>query len=311
MDPEKKVEVPAVDDEAALDAELNKSIEDFKAGNEIKPTAEIKPEVKVEAPAAPGPTGATGPAEPKPQVEDPSKPPVEAKAEEGFEFRVPNKGKFESDESYELRIGLLDLVKRRKAATTPEAKAALSEEISKTKGQLKNLNSADKPINNLNKTVEEPKVEEEDPALKADRERLKALGGVTKEDVQEMARQERLQLDIKSTLDKFVDRTPEMKDPDVREVFFDFVNENYAWQGKSGKELLTILELARENMFKPSETIQDRVIKGANVAEKISAMGFQGNTDSKVQVSAEKRKDIDELKATGMSEEKAIELLSD
>jgi len=307
MDPEKKVDDPNLEDEAALDAELDKSLKEVRAGNELKPEASTKPENKDQ-----GPTGATGAAEPEKKEEDASKPPVaEDKKEEGYEFRVPNKGKFESDESYELRIQLLDQVKRRKSATTPEAKAALSEEISKTKGQLKNLNGADKSINNLNKTVEEPKVVEEDEATKADRERLKALGGATKDDVQEIVRQERLQLDIKSTLDKFVERTAEIKDSDVREVFFDFVDQNYAWQGKTGKELLTILELARENMFKPSETIQERVIKGANVAEKINAMGFSGNTGGKVEFSAEKKQSIEELKATGMSEEKAAELISD
>ncbi len=306
MDPEKKVDEPVVEDEAELDAELAKSIGAVRAGNELKPETETaKPEVKDE-----GATGATGDSKPKTEVEDPSKPPAEAKKEEGYEFRVPNKGKFESDESYELRIQLLDQVKRRKAATTPEAKAALSEEISKTKGKIQNANGSDKTINNLNKTVEEPKVEE-DEAMKADKERLKALGGATKDDVQEMVRQERLALDIKNTLDKFVDRTAEIKDLDVREVFFDFVDQNYAWQGKTGKELITILELARENMFKPSETIQDRVLKGANVQEKINAMNFAGGTGNKVEFSAEKRKDIEELKSTGMSEEKAAELLSD
>lgn len=307
MDPEKKVEEPKIEDESELDAELDKSIKEVRAGNELKPEASNKPENKDE-----GPTGETGDADPKDKVEDASKPPkAEDKKEEGYEFRVPNKGKFESDESFELRIQLLDQVKKRKLATTPEAKAALSEEIQKTKGQLKNLNGADKSINNLNKTVDDTKVIEEDEAMKADRERLKALGGMTKDEVREEMAQERLQLDIKNTLDRFVDRTAEMKDPDVREVFFDFVDRNYAWQGKTGKELLTILELARENMFKPSETIQERVIKGANVAEKINAMGFAGNTGNKVEFSADKKQSIEELKATGMSEEKAAELVSD
>lgn len=304
MEPETKVDVPAVDDEAELDASLKASIESVRAGNELAATPN-KPETKVEEkpgePAAPAP---------ETKVEDPSKPPVAENKEEDYEFRIPNKGKFESDESYELRIQLLDQVKRRKAAVTPEAKAALSEEISKTKGQLKNLNGTDKSINNLNKTVDEPKVDE-DPALVADRERLKQLGGVTKEDIAEMARQERIALDTKSTLDTFVERTTELKDADVREVFFDFVDANYNWQGKTGKELMTILELARENMFKPSETIQERVLKGANVAEKVNAMQFPGSTGNKVEISAEKRKDVEELKATGMSEEKALELLAD
>ena len=305
MDPEKKVEETKIDEDAELDAALNKSIEDFKAGNELAP-APAKLETKVEVKPV-----ETAKPELETKVEDKNKPLATEVKEEGYEFRVPNKGKFESNESYELRIQLLDQVKRRKAATTPELKAALSEEIAKSKGQIKNLNGSDKNINNLNKTVEEVKVEEEDPSLKADRERLKALGGVTKEDIQEIAKQERLQLDIKNTLDTFVTRTTELKDPDVREIFFDFVDANYNWQNKSGKDLMTVLELARENMFKPSESIQERVIKGAGVAEKINAMSFSGNTDSKIEISEDKRKSLKELTDTGMSEEKANELLSD
>jgi hypothetical protein len=102
-----------------------------------------------------------------------------------------------------------------------------------------------------------------------------------------------------------------LKDPDVREVFFDFVDANYNWQGKSGKDLITILELAKEAMFKPSESIEERVIKGANVQEKVNAMQFPGGTNGKQDFSPEMRKSIDEMKATGMSEEKAIALLSD
>jgi len=134
MEQENKVE-PVVEDDAALDAELDKSLNDMKAGNSPTPSAEVKT-VKEEE----GATGQTGDSSPTGQTGDAGKTPVVEKKEEGYEFRIPNKGKFESDESYELRIGLLDLVKKRKAATSPEAKQQLSEEIAKTKGQLKALN---------------------------------------------------------------------------------------------------------------------------------------------------------------------------
>jgi hypothetical protein len=74
---------------------------------------------------------------------------------------------------------------------------------------------------------------------------------------------------------------------------------------------MTVLELARENMFRPAETLQERVLKGANVQEKVNAMQFPGGTVTKADYSPEVRKSIDELKATGMSEEKALELLAD
>lgn len=302
MDPEKveNIEKP-VDDEAELDAALAANIEDFKAGKkpeEISDKPETKVEEKVDDPAAPAP---------ETKVEDTSTPPAEAKEGE-VDLRVPNQGKFESDESYAKRVDLFDLVKRRKAATTPEAKAKLAEEIQKTKGQIQNLNGADK-INNPN-PVEEKKVDE-DPALAADRETAKRLGLASKEDIQEVLRQERVAVETKNTLERFVEKHPEFKDEDVREVFFDFVDSNYNWKDKTGKDLTTVLELARENMFKPSETIQERVLKGANVAEKVNAMQFPGGTGGKVGLSADKKASLDELTATGMSEEKAMELISD
>src|SRR5690348_11609829 len=100
MDPETNNQV-IVDDESALDKELEESISAVKAGNVLAPapaepvTPEATPEV------APEVTPKEEPTSPAPTVED--------KKEEGYQFRIPNKGKFESDESYEKRIELLDL----------------------------------------------------------------------------------------------------------------------------------------------------------------------------------------------------------
>jgi len=314
---EKKIEAEVtppveVDDEAELDKVLEESINSVKAGNELIPPKE---EAKTEEPKEKTPEA--------PKSEDPSTPPVdeakpgeEKKPEEveGYDFRIPNKGKFESDESFEKRVELLDLVKKRKLAKTPEQREQISEEIKTAKSNLKTLNGTDRFVNPLNeKKAEEiePKPVEEDEALKADKERLKALGGATKEDIQEIVQQERLATEVKNTLDEFVGRHTELGDEDTREVFFDFVDSNYKWQGKSGRDLMTVLELARENMFKPSESIQERVLKGANVQEKVNAMQFPGGTVAKTEYSPEMQKSIEELVETGMSEEKAIELLSD
>lgn len=295
---EQDIKIETDGDEAALDAELNASIEAVKAGKELAQEVPIKTEGKVED----KPTTPT-------QEEDPSTSNPEDK-EKSYEFRIPNKGKFESDEAYEKRVELLDLVKRRKLADTPEKKEELSSQIKVTKNQLKNLNGFDKINNPLNNEVD-PSVDTEDPNWKNDRERLKSLGGVTKEEMAEYLRQERLAQEIKSSLETFVARHDKLKDDDTREVFFDFVDANYNWQGKSGKDLITVLELAKEAMFKESESIQERVIKGANVQEKINTMQFPGGTGGRQSFSPEMRKSIDEIKATGMSEEKAIALLSD
>ena len=300
------VDETAKAEEAELDKSLAESIESVKAGNVLTPPAKVEVEAKVEEKKEETPV--------VPKPEEASKPPVDEVKTKEYEFRVPNKGKFESDESYEKRIELLDLVKRRKLAKTDEQRQQLSAEIKTAKGQIKNLNGTDRFTNPLSqKAVEEtkPPVEPEDEALAADKERLKQLGGATKEDIEAIVQKERLAGEVKSTLDKFVDRHSELKDEDTREVFFDFVDSNYNWQNKSGKELMTVLELARENMFKPSESIQERVLKAANVQEKVNAMQFPGGTIAKTDYSPEMRKSIDEITATGMSEAKAIELLSD
>ena len=300
-----KVEIAAeVNDETELDKSLNESIASLQAGKELPPKEEVKPK-EPEAPTEPE----------APKAEDPSNPPVvEAKKDGEYDYRIPNKGKFESDESYEKRIELMDLVKKRKLAKTDEQKQQISEQIQTTKSQIKNLNGTDKLINPLNQKsgVEaEKKIDEEDETLKADKERLKQLGGATKEDIEEIIRKERQAVEVKGTLEKFVDRHAELKDEDTREVFFDFVDSNYNWQNKSGKELMTVLELARESMFKASETIQERVLKGADVQNKVNAMQFPGGTIAKQEYSPEMSNSIKELVATGLSEEKAIELLSD
>lgn len=301
-------------DETALDAELASSIAAVKAGQTIapqvqSPTVETDPTGPTgeEAPTGEssptGGTGSTGEGDGNPQPTGPT-------GED--EFRIPQKGKYETDEAYEKRIELFDLVKRRKAATTPEAKAALSEDIRKAKGDLRQLGNPGSSIN-------QPKTDvaptgptgEVDPALAADQARLKELGGATKEEVAEIIRQERIDQEVQSDLKKFVESSPQLKDEDVREVFFDFVDANYAWQGKSGKELRVLLSMAHDAMFRPSDTVQERVLKAAGVAEKVNAMQFPGGTGAPTTFSPEMKNSIDELKATGMSEEKAIELLSE
>jgi len=290
MEDEKKVD-EIVNEDAALDKELEDTLSNIKAGQVPQETPEVKPE------------------EETPKAEDNSTPPSEEKTE--LKLPLVSKNKFESDETYEKRAQLMELVAKRKVAKTDTQRENLSEQIKTTRTELAALNGTDKFINPLNSKSEVDTKGDEDPALKADRDRLKELGGATKEDIEQMIQKERQTAEVKQTLDSFVNRHPELGDEDTREVFFDFVDSNYNWQNKGGKDLMTVLELARESMFKPSETITERVLKGANVQEKVNAMQFPGGTVAKSDYSPEMRKSIDELKATGMSEEKALELLSD
>jgi hypothetical protein len=294
---------PVVDDETALDKELADSIASVQAGKPLAPAPE--------APTTPEVKSGETPVKPKEEPTSPAPATAPEVTSETPDLRIPNKGKFESDESFEKRVELFDLVKRRRAAVTPEQKQALSQQIQTAKGQMKTLNGSDKIINppNVAEPIVQPQVEDE--ATKADRERLKALGGVTKEDIANMLSERDTTANIKNTLEDFVKRHSELKDSDVREVFFDFVDSNYNWNGKTGKNLMTVLELARENMFKPSESIQERVLKGANVQEKVNAMQFPGGTTIRTELSAADKKSLDELKATGLSEEVALELMSE
>lgn len=298
-------------DEAALDAELAASIEQVKAGQTIAPqaqsqtgeTAPIGPTGEVAPTGEAGPTGGTGTAgEGTGDLQ-----PTGATGED--QFRVPQQGKYETDEAFEKRVELFDLVQRRRAAPTLEAKAKLSEDIKKAKGDLRQLGNSVSPI--IQQKVDGSPTGEVDPALAADQARLRQVGGATKEEVAEIIHQERVAQEIKSDIQKFVDSNPSLKDEDVREVFFDFVESNYAWEGKSGKDLRVILSMAHDAMFRPSDTIQERVLKAANVAEKVNAMQFPGGTGAQMTFSPEMKASIDELKATGMSEEKAIQLLSE
>lgn len=308
MSDETKVE-PAAEDESELDAALEASIAAVQAGETLEegPTGQT---------GETGPTGETGEESPTGETGSTGEAPTGEASPTGAtgeeEYRIPNKGKFESDEAYEKRIELFDLVKRRKAATTPEAKAALSTEISKAKGELKTLGGGERFIQPTGETGSTGETGEVDPDLLADQERLRALGGATKEDIAAIIAQTQHEATVRTDLQSFVGRHDELKDEDVREVFFDFVDQNYNWQGKSGKELTATLEMAYENMFRPSESVQDRVLKAAGVAEKVGAMQFPGGTGTTTPgLSPDKQKSVEELKATGMPEDKAIELLSD
>lgn len=314
-------------DEAALDREIEASQAAVKAGQAIgvkNPDGSVTPIAKTgeAAPTGPtgevaptgeaGPTGATG------EAGSTGEAPTGETSETGEtgeqEFRLPNKGKFESDEAYEKRVELFDLVKRRKAATSPEAKATLSEQIKKIKGDLITLGTSEKII--------QPKVEtapagatgatgEVDPTEAADLERLRKLGGATKEDVAAIIAQTQHDTQVRSDLETFVESHPALKDPDVREVFFAFVESNYNWQGKAGAPLKNVLEMAHDSYFQPAETLKSRVLKASEVQGKIGAMAFPGGTGTKTSYSTEMQKSLDEMRAAGMSEEKALELLSD
>lgn len=302
-------------DEAALDAALESSIAAVRAGQTLEAAPAATGQTGEAVPTGPtgetAPTGATGPTGDTGSTGEAATGETSATGATGEdEFRIPNQGKFESDEAYSKRVELFDLVKQRKAATDSAVKAQLTEKIKSAKGELKTLGGTERFIPSKDGEGATGATGEVDPELAADKERLKLLGGATKEEVEAIVARTAHEATIRSDVNNFVGAHPELKDEDVREVFFDWVDSNYLWQGKSGTALKSILEMAHDAYFKPTQSVQDRVLKAADVAGKVGAMAFPGGTGSKTSYSPEMKQSIDELKATGMSEDKAVELLS-
>lgn len=307
-------------DEATLDAELATSIAKVRAGETLAaapaPTGQTGEAVPT-GPTGSAPTGATGPTGNTGSTGEAATGETSATGTTGEdEFRIPNQGKFESDEAYAKRVELFDLVKQRRTATDPAVKAQLTEKIKSAKGELKSLGGSERFIpskvgeSSTGATGPSGATGEVDPDLAADKARLKALGGMTQEEFDQKLAERDHQVTVRSDVNNFVSSHPTLKDEDAREVFFDFVDNNYLWQGKSGNALKQTLEMAYEAYFRPKESVSDRVLKASDVAGKVGAMAFPGGTGSKQTHSPEVKQSIDELKATGMSEDKAIELLS-
>ena len=304
-----KIESDAIDEtelDASLESDLAKlrneeplaPVAEVKA--EIPVVAEVKPEAKIEVkvePPVPAPVAADPAAPILPKVDD-------------KEFKTPPKGPIESEETYQVRVELFKLIDARNKAKTPEEKAALTSKIAGTRQEMRAIGAkediknpnGDVPV--LKKTEEEVKAEAK---IETDKAYLKKIGAVTQEDLAA----ERFNSSVENTLKSFVDRHPEFQNQDTRDVFFDFVESNYAWKEKTGAPLMTVLELAREAMYKPSETLQERVLEGARVNEKINAMQFPGGTVVKAALTPAQQQSVDELKATGMSEAKALALISE
>lgn len=289
MEPEK---IEDNNDESVLDQELEASLNALKAETLVE---EVKPTETPEDPTSPD-SDEGKPSEIETETE------AVPKTEENKEFKPPVKGKFESEESFQKRIELANLVKQRKEARTAEDKDSIQKDIQNIRKDLSKLNS--KNINNsLNPDEVPPKTLNE-----LDQDEPEAT--VTIGEVERMLEEREFERSVKSTIQTFIERHETLKnDEDQREVFFDFVESDFNWQGKTGADLLRVLEMARETMFKPSESIQDRVLKSANVAEKVNAMQFPGGTITKPGLTPTQQKSVDEMVATGMSADKALELI--
>jgi len=236
------------------------------------------------------------------QNDDPNKELVEG-------FKAPVKGKFESDESFSIRKQLADLVLQRKSATSDEERQAISQKINSTRKEFSNLNNGN-GINRSQSSNDDnasPHVQSQDGTQDGDSSQKRPA---TIEDIERVFEEREMARGVSTTLESFIGRHPELQDEDTRQVYFDFVDANYNWQGKVGKDLMTVLELARENMFKPSETISERVLKSAGVQQKVNAMQFPGGSVVGPSYTPEQQKSIDELKDLGYSEKDALDMIT-
>lgn len=299
---EEKIETPEIvpeittteAEESAIDASINDSISKIRAENNVGDTKVPPVEVKTETPSAEVVT--------PPIVETP----VET-APEALDFtKPPTKGKFESDDSYNMRVNLFDLIKQRKQATTPAEKDAIQEQMTAIRREIGELARSSKS------SLLKPNNDDISPDIVPENNQNKTF---TQEDIDRIVEQKlqsrQSSIETKAVIDSFFDKHTEFKDQDVRDVFIEFFDSNYKIEGKAPKDVANVLDLARQAMFRPSETVQERILKAAGVAEKVNAMQFPGGTIVKDGLTPEQQKSIAEIVATGMSEQKARELILD
>lgn len=288
--PEADQVVITADEEKALDESINADIAKVKAENV---TETIPPTVKTST--------ETPPAEEVPPEKTPETQTEEQPALVDFK-EPPKKGKFESDESYSMRLNLFDLIKQRKEAQTPAEKDAIQSQMDAIRTEIREIATSKPSLQKTNDGVTPSQTDSQGkPLSQADIDAL----------IDQRLLNRQQQLDIRSVSDSFFTKHPEFKDQDVRAVFIEFFDSNYKIEGKTPKEAAAVLELAHQAMFRPNESVQERVIKAAGVQDRVNAMQFPGGTIVKSAISPADQKAIDEIVATGMSEEKARQLILD
>lgn len=228
----------------------------------------------------------------------------ESQGTDEFDFKQPTKGKFESEESYQLRLEIAERIKEKKTAKSEEERSEIQKEISELRKEFRFINnnrsqsfnrdSTDSDVQSRDETTQEK--------IEIDPQSLDKM-------VAEKVQSERVRIETESAITSFFDKYKDFKDNDVKQVFIDFFDSNYKIEGKNAKQVIQTLELARSAMFKPTESIQEKVIKSANVQQKVNAMQFPGGTIVRSGLNQEQEQSVKELMATGMSEDRARALI--
>lgn len=288
-----------IEDDSAFDAELTQQITQMAEQNgAAKPpeTVEpISPDTQVPSEAS----TVTPSAEEVPPVKiDEAQTPTEP-----YEFKQPVKGQFESEESFAMRQSLALLIANKKASNNPQEQEVIQNQIKEIRQDLKNLKPdiITKPSNHNDGTPSNVQPEEGYQASQTPEDIAKQ--------VLETIKIEQYNESMTNEVNSFLNKHPEFQDPAVRETFIEFFDENYKLEGKSPEQSRLVLELARQAMFRPDETIQERVLKAAGVQNQVNAMQFPGGTVVKQALPKHQQDSIDEMVKAGISEERAKELI--
>ncbi len=288
------------DENIALDADLDAELQQQLDAINSKTTAETSG-----VPVEPKTTEETSQDN---SVETTASPVVteEAKAEgsdtqteqDEYDFKAPIRGKFESEDSYQVRLEIAEKIRERNLAKDQGEKDLLQKELKALRSELSNIGLNEKftRSHQTNENSNDASPDDSNALLKQ---------------AEAIVEKKFFEKEITSTLNNFVSTTKELQNEVTRDVFFDFVESNFNWQGKSGSDLSKVLTLAKEAFFRKPETLQERVLKSANVQEKVNAMQFPGGSASKAGLSPEMQASFDELKSQGLSDDQAMTLISD
>ncbi len=297
---EQKAQDVIVDDDS--DLELDKLINDTIAGASSQEqkaehedgvpskTVEIKEEIPESTDVS------------KTAVETPSQ---EAQTDEkntSYDLRVPVKGPFESEESYAVRLQISEMLKKRETAATDDERSEVQKELKKFREEFGHLINSNRSQFSQNRDDAPSSVQPDDGSQRK---------FVSVDELDEILAEKQIQTENKFIIDSFFSKHPEFSDQNVRDVFVDFFDSNYKIDGKTGTQIAQVLELARSAMFKPTQSIEERVLKGANVQNKVNAMQFPGGTIVRNGLTPDQQKSVDEMKAAGISEDRARELILD
>jgi len=232
-------------------------------------------------------------------------PQTEAQGDEkssAYDLRIPVKGPLESEESYAVRLQISEMLKKREAAATEDEKSEVQKELKKFREEFGHLINSNRSQFSQDRDDAPSSVQPDDGSQKK---------FVSVDELEEILAEKQVQTENKFIIESFFSKHPEFSDQNVRDVFVDFFDSNYKIDGKTGSQIAQVLELARSAMFKPTQSIEERVLKGANVQNKVNAMQFPGGTIVRNGLTPDQQRSVDEMKAAGISEDRARELILD